>query len=114
MTAPVRLRLARAKGFNLQECSRAVNGLEAVNVARGPGRKWGNPFRVLNKDGVATPAARVRSVELFRAHVAEARIEGEIARDLRGKNLACWCALDACCHADVLLEIANRPTCEAV
>lgn len=26
---------------------------------------------------------------------------------LRGKNLACWCALDEPCHADVLLEIAN-------
>lgn len=26
---------------------------------------------------------------------------------LRGKNLACWCALDQPCHADVLLKIAN-------
>ncbi len=26
---------------------------------------------------------------------------------LRGKNLACWCAPDKPCHADVLLEIAN-------
>lgn len=31
-----------------------------------------------------------------------------IACDLRGKNLACWCALDKPCHADVLLELANR------
>ncbi len=29
------------------------------------------------------------------------------AHYLRGKNLACWCKLDAPCHADVLLEIAN-------
>lgn len=28
--------------------------------------------------------------------------------ELRGKNLACWCALDKPCHADVLLELANR------
>lgn len=27
---------------------------------------------------------------------------------LRGKNLACWCPLDQPCHADVLLELANR------
>ena len=27
---------------------------------------------------------------------------------LRGKNLACWCPLDRPCHADVLLELANR------
>ena len=28
--------------------------------------------------------------------------------ELRGKDLACWCPLDQPCHADVLLEIANR------
>lgn len=27
---------------------------------------------------------------------------------LRGKNLACWCELGAPCHADILLEIANK------
>lgn len=38
----------------------------------------------------------------------------EVQAELRGKNLACWCALDAPCHADVLLELANAPiTCEA-
>jgi len=31
----------------------------------------------------------------------------EIRAELRGKDLACWCPLDAPCHADVLLEIAN-------
>lgn len=33
MTAPTRLQLSRTKGFNLQELSRAVNGLEAVEAA---------------------------------------------------------------------------------
>jgi len=28
--------------------------------------------------------------------------------ELRGKDLACWCGPDRPCHADVLLEIANR------
>jgi hypothetical protein len=27
---------------------------------------------------------------------------------LRGKNLACFCPLDEPCHADILLELANR------
>ena len=31
----------------------------------------------------------------------------EARRELRGKDLACWCPLDQPCHADVLLEIAN-------
>jgi len=28
--------------------------------------------------------------------------------ELRGRDLACWCSLDRPCHADVLLELANR------
>lgn len=28
--------------------------------------------------------------------------------ELKGKNLACFCPLDAPCHADVLLELANK------
>jgi len=30
-----------------------------------------------------------------------------VPRELRGKNLACWCGIGQACHADVLLEIAN-------
>jgi len=37
-----------------------------------------------------------------------------IKMKLKGKNLACWCALDQPCHADVLLEIANPKPIEAV
>lgn len=33
---------------------------------------------------------------------------------LRGANLACWCRLYQPCHADVLLELANRPVCEEI
>lgn len=36
-----------------------------------------------------------------------------IRAELAGKNLACFCALDKPCHADVLLDLANRPVCEA-
>lgn len=31
-----------------------------------------------------------------------------IRNELAGFDLACWCPLDQPCHADVLLEIANR------
>ncbi|MDX0178660.1 DUF4326 domain-containing protein [Sinorhizobium meliloti] len=34
--------------------------------------------------------------------------------ELRGKNLACWCRPGAPCHADVLLQVANRPLCDGV
>lgn len=32
----------------------------------------------------------------------------QIRDQLRGKDLACWCPLDAACHADVLLRVANE------
>lgn len=128
MTAPVRLRLSRRAGFDLQAVSRATNGLDAVNVAR-PG-KWGNPFlvkecREAGFVGSDDEIAR-RCAEAFRVwlgpHWREnwGGPESERRRDailsslssLRGKNLACWCKPGAPCHADVLLEIANAPICE--
>ena len=114
MTAPRRIRLSRAKGWRMPE--------NTVKVDRSS--KWGNPFRV-GRDGT-----RAECVALFRALMGglvcltcEAPVqEQEAARRharanisaLRGKNLACWCALDAPCHADVLLQIANGPVCEAL
>lgn len=32
----------------------------------------------------------------------------DVRRELAGKNLACWCHPGDPCHADVLLQIANR------
>lgn len=121
---PIRLRLSRRKGFDLQAVSRAFNGLPAVNCAR-PG-KWGNPFVAapFKEPGhefkgaasgyVAVPTVE-DAVEIFRIMMTEpnaprgTQMRAEI-EELRGKNLACWCAPGAPCHADVLLEIANRPT----
>lgn len=58
------------------------------------------------------------AVECFREMMGCAGPRADFLREslheLRGKNLACWCRLDDPCHADVLLELANRPIrCEA-
>ena len=127
MTKPVRLRLSRRKGFSLQAHSRAVNGLPAVNVAR-PSR-WGNPFarkrmeatiqEVKSKGIPVCRDWRSLSIETFTSLLHEDAplrmgypTQEEIRRHLRGKNLACWCPLDVCCHADVLLRLANKETHE--
>lgn len=47
-------------------------------------------------------------VDLYRTAQARYFSADDLAA-IRGKNLACWCPLDQPCHADVLLEIANRP-----
>jgi hypothetical protein len=128
MTAPVRIQRKREKGFNLQAASRAINGLPAQCVDRST--RWGNPFRVGHgltmkyADGDKLQLCDhikndAKAVAWFRG-LCEANLArnpawyGRHFAQLRGKNLACWCALDAPCHADVLLEIANRPIkCEA-
>jgi hypothetical protein len=33
----------------------------------------------------------------------------EIRAALAGRDLVCWCPLDQACHADVLIDLANRP-----
>ena len=73
---------------------------DTVLVAR-PSR-WGNPFSLAEH-------GRERSVALFRETLLARLAAGQTdLTPLRGKNLACWCALDQRCHADVLLEFANR------
>lgn len=118
------MRLSRAKGFNLQAASIALNGLAAINIAR-PG-PWGNPF-IVGQDGI-----RPHCIALFSdlldgkyALAARAPLEAQRAfvvhaadhwKSIKGKNLACWCELSHACHGDALLERANpRPVlCEAL
>lgn len=114
MTKPIRIRLSRARGFRLQAVSDAINGLPAVNVARPS--KWGNPFKVApafeSAECKFPEITQKGAVSLFRERYEMALSQYQHTRDamaeLRGKNLACWCGPDEPCHADVLLEMANR------
>jgi hypothetical protein len=105
--SPKRIRLSRAKGWRMPP--------DTVKVDRAT--KWGNPFIV------GVHGTRAECVELYRLMLAELMAMGNanleeqrIARahlvahitELRGKDLACWCNSDGPCHADALLEIANR------
>jgi hypothetical protein len=103
VVTPRRIQLRRAKGWRMPP--------NTVKVDRTS--TYGNPFTPTNS-GTIGPIAR------FAAECAPL-LDVE---PLRGKNLACWChlcdahrngrplAVDcpdcAPCHADVLLELANR------
>jgi hypothetical protein len=90
-----------------------------VYVGR-PGR-WGNPYAVGDESafiggtpvlGIEEPLTGADAAELFRLALASDELDftvNDARAELRGKNLACWCPLDEPCHADVLLELANRP-----
>lgn len=125
MTKPVRLQLSRRKGFDLQAWSRKINGLPATKVTR-PG-PFGNPFPVATMAEVfdcRKHSAHHYAVTHFRRWLAapdesfEPLHEYDGQKDerdsllrhlpeLRGRNLACFCAPEFDCHADVLLELAN-------
>lgn len=94
---PERVQLSRRKGWRMPE--------NTVKVDRST--RWGNPFV---GDAKLTAEARAYCVGLFREWINRVENLGfrkRVKRDLRDKNLACWCPLDQSCHADVLLELAN-------
>ena len=107
MTEPKRIQLRRTKGWRLPP--------NTVVVARPT--KWGNPYRVGKWASVNGENELVynhaRAVMLF-ALFAVLSMPANAAAELRGKDLACWCPLvdengeKVPCHADVLLEWANR------
>lgn len=98
-----------------------------VSVTR-PG-KWGNRWRIgdtaqrFSKEKICetfTIETAAQAVAVFRedfeSHLSNPKASGVVRAaldDLRGKNLACWCKVGDPCHADVLLELANQPVCEA-
>lgn len=117
---PKRIQRKRTKGWKMPE--------NAVSVTR-PG-PWGNPFVVHHPNGPETMKKAMTpemAVASFRAMIekeggwfpvplpwpkgkipAQFTTVEDVKRELQGKDLACFCPLDQPCHADVLLEIANR------
>jgi hypothetical protein len=110
-----RIQRKRTKGWRMPE--------GAVYVGRGDKEAWGNPFHVGHETsivvfppgggpdawGCGMPITRQLAVDLYRAWLLARPAAVEAAREtLAGRDLACWCALDQPCHADVLLEVANR------
>lgn len=91
---PQRIQRKRTKGWRMPE--------GAVYVGRPT--IYGNPFK-------SPPFGRKAAVDLYRRnidHVGCRQEKLEQIRELRGKDLACWCKLDVPCHADILLELANE------
>ena len=120
-TKPQRVQRKRAKGWRMPDntvcvdrttgfgspfpiasgTSTGVDGIKKIWMVG----TWSGPAMWVR--GSKTEAAEI-SVKAFRAWFEKQETLQEKARlVLRGKNLACWCAPDQPCHADVLLECAN-------
>lgn len=88
----------------------------ANTVYVGRGTKWGNPLRVETWKGYTAENAaadyrrwifRDLTVRSFDGAFGEHPTVEIIRKELRGKNLMCWCPAGRACHADVLLDVAN-------
>lgn len=89
---PRRFQRSRRKGARLPD---------GVIVVTRP-TKWGNPHP-LN-------LGRAEAVRRYREDLLAGRLPvsvEDVRRELRGRDLACYCPLDGPCHADVLLEVAS-------
>lgn len=112
MGKPVRIQRKRVKGW--------VSPPNTVYVGR-PG-KYGNPYEVDMVAGSGWGVFRHKSnsamvvfgikeqalghcLILYRQHLIATNLDFGV---LRGKNLSCFCKEGEPCHADVLLELANR------
>lgn len=115
MTQPVRIQRKRTRGWKMPP--------NTIYVGRPT--FWGNPYTIKGAreaDYRGTDAELAQfCVDNFRADwIAALKSAGTPSRHppmpfgkpvylgpLKGKHLACWCALDQPCHADVLLKLAN-------
>ena len=91
MPEPRRIQRKRTKGY------RAPQG--AVYVGRPTA--WGNQYSV-------DIHGREGAVEKFRDFMQRhPSFVESVRRELAGRDLLCWCAPDAACHADLLLAVAR-------
>lgn len=110
---PIRVQRKRTKGWKMPE--------NTISVTR-PG-KWGNPFMVgkkipeglveiLDKDdffhfmkfNMGFVDEREDAVRLFEKYILQKLDVSE----LKGHDLACWCAIGKICHGDSLLKKAKQ------
>lgn len=120
---PMRIRRSRAKGarlpkntvcvdrttgfgspFPIASVASTISGLEKKMWFVGT---WTRPSMCFADTKEEAATISVKAYRWWMGLPAQATLRDKAKVALRGKNLACWCKLDAPCHADVLLEIVN-------
>lgn len=92
------------------------------------GTKWGNPFRIVPEEGLyfvkdkednywgdiegykTKESAAKKAVSCFRGYLAAKVMSKELnlADFDEVDNIACFCNLDATCHADIIIEFVSK------
>jgi len=98
--APQRVQLKRSAGWKMP-----ANTLKVDRTTR-----WGNPFTIVECGSAAIAVAqhgRWMRGEIAAPGGVEPPSNDLLRVALGGHNLACWCALNGPCHADLLITLAN-------
>ena len=98
--APQRVQLKRSAGWKMP-----ANTLKVDRTTR-----WGNPFTIAECGSAALAVAqhgRWMRGEIAAPGAVEPPTPEVLRSALGGRNLACWCAPNGPCHADLLLVLAN-------
>lgn len=99
--AGLRVQRSRAKGWKAP--------VGAVYIGRPSA--WQNPQKLPWKK--PTPAQRLLAVQYFEMYLREClqKVPGAketLVRELDGKTLMCWCAVDQPCHGDAILRLIQE------
>lgn len=105
MTGPRRIQRKRTKVWRMPE--------GAIYVGRPS--VYGNPWTLADASHITGPDRAQWVVDRYERELHERGgcgeddfvTIGQIREALTGRDLACWCAPDRPCHADVLLRVAN-------
>jgi len=98
---PQRVQLKRSAGWKMP-----ANTVKVDRTTR-----WGNPFTIAECGSAAIAVAqhgRWMRGEIGAPGGLEPPARDMLRSALAGRNLACWCALNGPCHADLLLALANK------
>ena len=116
---PKRIQLSREKGWRLPADAVKVDRAtvfgnpyrigESIDVKQA--RRWGWEISPEGRKIICEDAAA--AVRRF-AHCLfwDSAIHEFVRKELKGKDLACWCAIGDPCHADTLLVLANSEPAE--
>jgi hypothetical protein len=98
---PQRVQLKRSAGWKMP-----ANTVKVDRTTR-----WGNPFTIAECGSAAIAVAqhgRWMRGEIGAPGGVEPPARDVLRTALGGRHLACWCALNGPCHADLLLVLANK------
>lgn len=109
---PTRVQMTRRRPWRGDHPDAVIVARQGITLNGADHNPWANPYRIGEPYAIRgtetwTVRDHAHAVDLYREYLAARPGLIRLARrELAGRDLACWCRLDAPCHGDVLLRVA--------